>query len=88
LVSALWARYCYGETDSGRTIAPNDPSWDRLTAQAKRAKDDPKAWLEMRDIFGALSDEPIYVEAFTRALASIWALGTKEVLTRYLDGTL
>ena len=88
LVSALWARYCYGETDSGRPIAPNDPSWDRLTTQAKRAKADPKAWLEMRDIFGALSDEPLYVEAFTRALASIWALGTKEVLTRYLDGTL
>src|SRR5687768_511757 len=27
-VSALWARYCYGATESGTTIAPNDPSWD------------------------------------------------------------
>src|SRR5690606_31425804 len=25
LVSALWARYCYGETDSGAPIAPNSP---------------------------------------------------------------
>ncbi|HEX4297432.1 MAG TPA: mannitol dehydrogenase family protein, partial [Devosia sp.] len=41
LVSAFWARYCAGETDSGKPIAPNDPSWSRLTAQAKRAKADP-----------------------------------------------
>ncbi|HTM77529.1 MAG TPA: mannitol dehydrogenase family protein, partial [Devosia sp.] len=31
LVSALWCRYCYGTTESGAVIAPNDPSWDRLT---------------------------------------------------------
>ena len=41
LVSALWARYCYGQSDSGKPIPPNDPNWDRLTALAKRAKTDP-----------------------------------------------
>src|SRR5208282_2354188 len=25
LVSALWCRYCYGETESGKAIPPNDP---------------------------------------------------------------
>jgi mannitol 2-dehydrogenase len=88
LVSALWARYCYGETDSGQPIAPNDPSWDRLTAQARRARADSKAWLEMDDIFGEIASHPTYVEAFTTALDTLWALGTKETLTRYLDGTL
>jgi mannitol 2-dehydrogenase len=88
LVSALWARYCYGETDSGRPIAPNDPSWDRLTTQAKRAKADPKAWLEMRDIFGALSDEPAYVAAFEKALSTLWDVGTRETLTQYLEGRM
>jgi mannitol 2-dehydrogenase len=88
LVSALWARYCYGETDSGKPIPPNDPSWDRLTAQAKRAKADPKAWLEMTDIFGDLAHNPAYVEAFTTALETIYAEGTKATLTRYLDGKL
>ena len=39
LVSALWCRYCYGTTESGAVIEPNDPNWQRLTAQAKRAKD-------------------------------------------------
>ena len=86
LVSALWARYCYGETDGGTLIAPNDPSWDRLTAQAKRARENPAAWLEMRDIFGDLADDPRYVEAFTNALSSLWSLGTRETLTRYLRG--
>lgn len=88
LVSALWARYCYAETDSGRKVAPNDPSWDRLTAQARRARHDPLAWLEMRDIFGDVADHPDYIAAFTRVLDTLWAVGTRETLGRYLRGTL
>lgn len=84
LVSALWARYCFGETDSGKPIAPNDPSWDRLTAQAKRARDNPAAWLEMADIFGDIGHNPAYVAAFSEALTSLWSRGTRETLTRYL----
>lgn len=88
LVGALWARYCYGETDSGKAIAPNDPNWDRLTAQARRAKAEPRAWLEMRDIFGPIAADPAYVDAFTTALNSLYAVGTRDTLTRYLDGAL
>ncbi|MBD8067338.1 mannitol dehydrogenase family protein, partial [Devosia sp. PTR5] len=55
LVSALWCRYCFGTTDSGTVIAPNDPSWDRLTTQAKKAQEHPQAWLEMTDIYGELA---------------------------------
>jgi mannitol 2-dehydrogenase len=84
LVSAFWARYCYGRTDSGKEIAPNDPSWDRLQTFAKRAKDDPKAWLEMTDIFGDLANQPAYVQAFTQALTTIWQQGTKATLETYL----
>jgi mannitol 2-dehydrogenase len=88
LVSAFWARYCYGETDSGKAIAPNDPSWSRLTAEAKRARNDPKAWLAMSDIFGGLAQEEAYVEAFSHALNTIWAIGTKATLEAYLGGRL
>ena len=35
LESALWCRYCYGTTDSGAVIEPNDPNWDRLQAAAQ-----------------------------------------------------
>jgi mannitol 2-dehydrogenase len=88
LVSALWARYCYGESDSGKPIPPNDPSWDRLTALAKAAKADPKAWLTMGDIFGPLADDPVYVAAFAGALSSLWSRGTAATLEAYLAGTL
>lgn len=84
LVSAFWARYCHGETDSGRPIAPNDPNWTRLTAQARRAVADPRAWLEMEDVFGDLGVDTRYVEAFCQALERIWSIGTKATLEEYL----
>ena len=58
LVSALWCRYCYGTTDSGARHRTQRSSWDRLTAQAKLAKDDPNAWLAMADIYGELANRP------------------------------
>jgi mannitol 2-dehydrogenase len=88
LVSALWCRYCYGETDSGAVIAPNDPNWDRLTAQARRARENPAAWLEMTDIYGELAAQPAFAAAFAQALATLWRIGTAATLQRYLDGTL
>ncbi len=88
LVTALWARYCYGQSDSGKPIPPNDPNWDRLTALARAAKDDPKAWLTMGDIFGPLASNATYGAAFTTALASLWSRGTKATLEAYLDNAL
>ena len=41
LESALWCRYCFGTTDSGAVIEPNDPNWDRLVEISKKAKTDP-----------------------------------------------
>jgi mannitol 2-dehydrogenase len=88
LVSAFWCRYCYGETDSGKAIPPNDPSWNRLNETARRAKADPKAWLAMSDIFGELAKDAAYVAAFSHALDTIWSIGTKATLEAYLAGRL
>ncbi len=88
LVSAFWCRYCYGETESGAPIAPNDPSWTRLTHEAKRARTDPMAWLAMTDIFGALAADARYIEAFSHALTTIWSIGTRATLEAYLKGRL
>jgi len=88
LVSALWARYCYGETDSGRPIPANDPNWERLTALARQARTEPEAWLSMRDIFGPLATHPAYVAAFGEALGSLWARGTAATLEAYLGDRL
>ncbi len=85
LVSALWCRYCYGETESGKAIAPNDPSWDRLREAARPARSDPRAFLKLRDIFGELAENPVYVGAFSNALASLWARGVRSTVADYLS---
>ena len=88
LVSALWCRYAYGESESGKTIAPNDENWGRLQAHARRAKDDPSAFLEMTDIFGALANDAAYVAAFSTALSALWAKGVRATLDDYLNDCL
>ncbi|MBZ9938362.1 mannitol dehydrogenase family protein [Mesorhizobium sp. BR1-1-16] len=84
LESALWCRYCFGTTDSGATIAPNDPNWERLTATAALAKDDPLAWLAMEDLYGAVGQNDVFRKAFSEALTALWRDGTAATLTRYL----
>ncbi|MBN9046069.1 MAG: mannitol dehydrogenase family protein [Rhizobiales bacterium] len=88
LVSAFWCRYCFGTTDSGAVIEPNDPSWDRLTKQAALAKDNPAAWLAMEDIFGSLASNAAYVKAFSSALNHVWKHGTLRTLEAYLADEL
>ncbi len=84
LVSALWCRYCYGTTDSGTEIAPNDPNWDYLQAQSRAAKDTPVIWLQMKPIYGDLHKDPRFVAAFTKALNALWEQGTAKVLVDYI----
>lgn len=84
LVSALWCRYCHGTTDGGQPIEPNDPDWERLTAFARRAKDDPPAWLGMKDVYGATAEHPLFRQAFTAALNDLWRKGTAATLTAYI----
>ncbi|HEV7277626.1 MAG TPA: mannitol dehydrogenase family protein [Devosiaceae bacterium] len=86
LVSALWARYCYGETESGAMIAPNDPDWERLQLQARRARRRPAAWLEMGDIYGEVAGHAVFAAAFEAALEALWRDGTRAVLGRYVGG--
>lgn len=84
LVSALWCRYCYGETESGQPIAPNDPNWSRLSAEAQRARFTPDAWLQMRDIYGDLPEDRRFREAFSQALQRIWQSGTRASIDAFL----
>ena len=84
LVSALWCRYCYGETESGQPIAPNDPSWPRLTMQAQQARLAPEAWLAMQDVYGDLGQDRRFREAFSLALQRIWQSGTRLSIDGYL----
>lgn len=88
LVSALWCRYCALATDSGREIAPNDESWQRLRTASLAARDDPGAFLALTDIFGELGQAPAFAAAFGHALQSLWQDGTQRTLERYLADEL
>lgn len=86
LASALWCRYCYGTDSKGRTIAPNDPNWEMLTATARAAKQDPARWIGMRAIYGNLADDPALVAAFAEALHLVWNEGVRVAMARYIEG--
>lgn len=69
-------------------IEPNDPNWDRLTRQAKLAKNEPQVWLAMTDIYGDLGSKLQFATAFENALKSLWAVGVRSTLEGYLsDGS-
>jgi mannitol 2-dehydrogenase len=85
LVSALWCRYCYGETESGKPITPNDPNWERLQEAAKPARNNPQAFLGLHHIFGDLAANPSYVRTFSDALFGLWARGVRSTLADYLS---
>ncbi|SON58109.1 Mannitol 2-dehydrogenase [Hartmannibacter diazotrophicus] len=88
LESALWCRYCFGTTDAGETIEPNDPNWPRLQATAQKAKDDPMAWLAMGDVYGDVGKSDAFAKAFATALDSLWTKGTKATVEAYLSDRL
>ncbi len=88
LVSALWCHYLAGATDSGKAITFNDPNIDRIHAAATAAKGDPDAFLELKDIFGAVAGSGLFRKRFANALESLQQKGTRATLKAYLDDGL
>ncbi len=84
LASALWCRYCEGETESGETIAPNDPAWDRLVRTAQASRADPHAWLGMTDVYGELGADERLRAAFAEALGRVRTEGVEAALRAHL----
>ena len=86
LVEAAWCRMCYGTRENGAIIEPNDPVWNDLVAVAQRARNDPGAWLEMRQYYGDLADKPVFADAFAKWVKLIWAQGVEAAMKDYLKG--
>ncbi len=84
LESALWCRYCFGTTESGKVIEPNDPNWEVLQAKAKLTKDDPQAWLDMSDIYGEVGQHPEMKKWFAHYLNALWKNSAETVVRAYL----
>jgi mannitol 2-dehydrogenase len=85
LVEAAWARMCEGTREDGSKIEPNDPNWDELNAKALEAREKPMIWLEMRQIYGDLADEPRFADSFARWLSLIWDEGLEAAIATYLE---
>jgi mannitol 2-dehydrogenase len=84
LVSALWCRYCAGRSDSGAAIEPNDPNWDALQRVAIAAQQNPQLWLDQRDIYGGLGENPRLQSDFAAHVASLRDKGCAATLRAFL----
>lgn len=85
LTSALWMRYCGAIKEDGSAIEANDPNWDMLNATAILALNDPILWLEMRQIYGELSNNTRLVEAFCRWASHLKEHGVQNTLFSFAD---
>ncbi len=85
LESALWCRYCYGITESGAVIEPNDPNWERLQEKARAAKTDPRAWLAMDDVYASISSDTAFIAMFSTMLNAIWTNGVEKTVRAYIQ---
>jgi mannitol 2-dehydrogenase len=86
LVEALWARMCEGTRENGTAIEPNDPHWPALARCAAEARHDPGAWLRQAQIYGTLSGEAAFADAFGDWLRRLWADGCRATLRAYVTG--
>jgi len=79
-IVASWARYARGVADDGSPIEVVDRVAPQLVAAAKDR--DPRTFLHQRDLFGALGDDPRFVDPFLDAWHSIARVGTRETVVR------
>ncbi|MGI9435246.1 MAG: mannitol dehydrogenase family protein, partial [Geminicoccaceae bacterium] len=87
LVSALWCRYCYGETEAGTPIDIDDIQAGRLREVARRARTSPSEFLALRDIFGDIADNPEFSTTFETTLTELWRDGVAKTMTNYVNST-
>ncbi len=79
-ISAIWARYCLGMREDGTEIQANDPHWETLKEQARRARQTPLEWLKMRHIYGDLARQARFADSFTNWLNMINTKGVNTAL--------
>ncbi len=82
-VVASWARYAEGTDEQGQPIEIVDRLKDSLMTVAAKNRKKITAFIENREVFGDLIDEPSFVEAYTSALNSLYEVGALETVRRF-----
>ncbi len=83
LVVAAWARYAEAVDEDGQPIEIVDSRKEQVMARAARQHAEPLAFLEDRDLFGNLIDEPRFTEAYRAALNALHTDGAAATLARW-----
>jgi mannitol 2-dehydrogenase len=76
-VVASWARYDEGIDESGQPIEVVDTLADELRARAQDQARDPLAFVRNEQLFGDLASQPVFADAYLRALESFHATGAR-----------
>jgi len=84
-IVASWARYAEGTDEQGNPIDVVDPLKDELMPIAQRQHENPLAFIENRELFGDLVDEPRFVEPYSRTLKRLHRDGARETLRWLLE---
>jgi mannitol 2-dehydrogenase len=79
-VVAAWARYAEGVDEQGERIEIVDRRKEQVMERAARQGEDPLAFLEDRDLFADLHDQPAFTEPYSAALASLHEHGARATL--------
>jgi mannitol 2-dehydrogenase len=85
LIVASWARYAEGVDESGEPIEVVDRLHDRLLDAAARQHTDATAFLQAREVFGDLVEDPRFVGPYTWALHSLHEHGARATLDDLLQ---
>jgi len=87
LATAGWIRYLRGVDYTGHRIELDDDRGSELMPLAAGAQTDPAPLLADRAVFGALGEEPGFVEALQSALDALSA-GPREAIEQYVSTTV
>jgi mannitol 2-dehydrogenase len=79
-VVASWARYAEGVDEQGQPIEVVDHLKERLTANARRQREDPLAFIADRELFGDLVDDERFVTAYRTVLSALHTKGARATL--------
>ena len=83
-VVACWFRYLNGSDERGKPMPLIDPYGERLKEHALRGGSDASVLLSMRELFGELSDQPVFCAAVGDALERLYRDGARVALNHAL----
>lgn len=83
-VVACWFRYLNGSDEQGKPMPLIDPYGERLREHALRGGADASVLLSMRELFGELSDQPVFCAAVGDSLERLYRDGARVALNHVL----